>query len=128
MIAEKDLSEILLLARSLPCKDDAKNYQRIGHVIKHGHLVVLKVEGEIVGFAECYRMKNVPKFPVMPLPVDDPKGKILYCWAAVAKRNHVRNLIILGKRTFPYCSAIVWHTHRRKNALHLERIGDKNAT
>lgn len=124
MIRDEDLSDILVMARRLPCKDDVKNYQRIGHVLTRGHLVVLKVDGVIVGFAECYRMKEIPSFPVMPLPVDDPEGKILYCWAAVANRNFIKQLIELGKRTFPNCSAIAWHTHRRKNALHLERIGD----
>ncbi len=124
MLLEDELLDILILARRLPCKDDVKNYQRIGHVLNHGHLVVLKVDGQIVGFAECYRMKEIPSFPVMPLPKDDPEGKILYCWSAVADRNYIRALIALGKRTFPNCSEIAWHTHRRKNALHLERIGD----
>jgi hypothetical protein len=124
MLLEDELLDILILARRLPCKDDVKNYKRIGHVLTHGHLVVLKVDGEIKGFAECYRMKEIPSFPVMPLPVDDPDGKILYCWSAACERNFIRQLIELGKYNFQTCTHICWHTHRRKNALHLERIGD----
>ena len=124
MLLEDEILDVLILARKLPCKDDAKNYERIGHVLNHGHLVVLKVDGEIKGFAECYRMKEIPSFPVMPLPKDDPEGKILYCWAASCFPRFIRQLIELGKRTFPTLEVIAWHTHRRKNTLHLERIGD----
>lgn len=123
-VIEDEMVDILILARRLPCKDDAKNYERIEHVLKHGHLVIIKEAGQVVGYAECYRMKEIPSFPVRPLPVDDPEGKILYVWAFACWPGYLWKLKELGRNTFQTCTHFCWHRQKRKNALHLERIGD----
>jgi len=117
-----EVNSLLNLARRLPINDDAENLKRIRHAIFFGHVLILKSGGRIVGYAEVYRMQEPPSYPVIPWPVDDPKGKILYCWAAVCEEGYLFELIRLGKRTFPDCHCISWHRHRRNNKIHFERI------
>jgi len=119
---DQELETLVTLARRLPEDDDRENLKRIHHTQKYGHLIVLKEQGKIVGYAEGYRMDHVPDHPVLPLPKDNPDGKYVYCWAAVCEPGYLRKLIQMGKRTFKDCDWICWHTSRKNNRLHAERI------
>lgn len=112
---------ILNLMKRLP-GSNAFHLSRLGHTLEHGHLLILKEEGAIKGYAELFRMRHIPNYPVRPLPKDDPSGEYIYCFSAVAERGYILKLIQLCKKTFPKCTYIVWHRERRNRKLHLERI------
>lgn len=114
----QELEAIMELAYKLPYEN---HILRLGHASRFGHILSLKKEGELVAYAEVYVLDRIPTHPVIPLPVNVLGGKYLYCYAAVCKRNHIRELIKLGKRTFPQCEFIVYHRLKRNNQLKIER-------
>jgi hypothetical protein len=114
------MTSLLELANRLPTTEE-KNIKRISHVLEHGHLVEMKDGNKLVGYAEVYRLKDIPKFPVVPWPKDDPDGEYLYCWAASCERGRIKELIQIGKRRFRLCRWICYHRHKRNNKLHIER-------
>ena len=116
------MKQLIELARGLPIKEDSENFRRINHAIYFGHILLIKEHGRIVGYAEVYRVKESPAYPVTPWPIDDPAGKILYCWAAACEKGYIKKLIDLAKRTFPEVNFICWHRHKRNNKIHLERV------
>jgi hypothetical protein len=115
--------EIVALARRLPVRNDEKNIARLMHTEKHGHIVTLKVGGDLLGYAEVYRLKEIPTYPVIPFPVDDPEGKILYCFAAVCERGFIKDLMKLGFDIFKGVDRIVYHRRKHGNRLYqIERF------
>lgn len=118
-------SQLLQFARRLPVQDDAENLERLHHAEKFGHLVILRVAGDILGYAEVYRMKEIPKFPVIPFPKDDVDGKILYCFAMVCERGFCKDLIKLGFDTFIGIDTIAYHRNKHGNKLY-KIARDKN--
>lgn len=121
-VLEKELVD---LARRLPAKDDSKNLDRIRHAFANGHLVILRVGNDILGYAEVYRMKEIPSYPVIPYPVDDIDGDILYCFAAVCNPGFVKDLIKLGFDTFSTVNSIVYHRRKHGNKVY-KIVRDKN--
>ena len=118
-IPTKEDQELIVLARRLPVKDDFRNWRRIHHAKIFGHVLIVRQEGRIVGFAELYRMRYAPDYPVKPWPKDDPEGKVLYCYAAVCEKGFIRELINLAHRTFP---GLRIEYHRRKHGNKLYSI------
>src|ERR1700675_3083402 len=96
----EDVMQILELAQKLPDVSYNENIERLEHVKKHGHILILRDEGRVVAYAGLYRMKEAPPYPVIPYPVDDPEGEYLYCYAASCEKGRIKELIDLAKRTF----------------------------
>ena len=115
------LNELIPLARTLPVKSDEKNLARLKHVKRYGILLHIVDGNEIVGFVEAYRLKEIPAFPVVPWPIDDPGGKYLYVWAAACKNGYVKKLRALRLK-FNQCEWLCWHRRKYNNRLHKERI------
>ena len=109
---------LLQLAYRLPGQD---HFIRLGHASRYGHILSLRKDGYLVGYAEVYVLDRIPDHPVRPLPVNVPGGIYLYCYAAVCERNHIRELIRLAKRTFPNCKYIVYHRLKKNNQLKMEK-------
>jgi len=116
------IDSLVRLVCSIPGHNDCQNYERMKHADRFGHIMVLQEEGEITGYAEMYRMRSIPDYPVLPLPKNEPDGEYVYCWAASCERGRIRGLINLARRCFKNCRYLVWHNHRRNNKLHVERI------
>lgn len=116
--------KLIKFARRLPVQDDIENLERLRHADKFGHIIILRVAGDILGYAECYRMKEVPKYPVIPYPIDDVDGKILYCFAMVCERGFCKDLIKLGFDTFINVETIAYHRNKHGNKLY--KIARKN--
>lgn len=122
LLLEKDLLD---LARRLPLKDDSKNLERIRHANNNGHLVILRVGRDILGYAEVYRVKEIPNYPVIPYPKDDVDGNILYCFSAVCERGFIKDLIKLGFDSFLTVDSIVYHRRKHGNRVY-KIMRDKN--
>ena len=120
-ISTEDMLSVLDLMDRLPV-DREENVERLNHTLRHGHLLLLKEDGEVKGCAELFRVKRVPAYPVLPWPKDDPKGKFVYCFSAVTEKNRIRDLINLAKVRFSECKKIIWHTEKRNHKLNFERI------
>lgn len=110
--------QLVNLARRLPVKDDTENLERITHTRNHGHIVILSVGRDILGYAEVYRVKEIPSYPVIPYPVDDADGKILYCFAAVCEKGFISDLVRLGFDTFSGVETIAYHRNKHGNKLY----------
>lgn len=117
--------ELVSLARRLPIHDDEENRERILHADKYGHIVILNVGPHILGYAECYRVKEIPSYPVIPYPIDDVDGKILYCFAMVCEKGFCKDLIQLGFDTFINVETIAYHRNKHGNKLY-KIARDKN--
>lgn len=91
---------------------------RLAHVEKFGNIVILKVGPDLLGYAEVYRLKEYPDYPVIPYPVDDVDGKILYCFAMVCENGFAKDLIKLGFDTFPSIDTIAYHRWKHGNKLY----------
>lgn len=122
ILSQEELRECVRLARRLPEDNDLENIKRIVHASQRGQILIYKERGRIKAYAELYRLRYIPEHPVEPLPEDDPDGKFLYCWAAVAEKGYLLKLINMAKRTFKSCRFIVWHTYKKGAKLHMERI------
>ena len=121
MIDTEDILSVLDLMDRLPVERE-ENVERLNHTLRHGHLLLLKEEGEVKGCAELFRVKRVPAYPVLPWPKDDPKGRFVYCFSAVTEKNRILKLIQLAKEKFSECSHIIWHREKRNHKLYFERI------
>lgn len=119
-LVEKELVEF---ARRLPVHDDGENLNRIQHAKKNGHIVILRDGVKLLGYAEVYRLKSIPNYPVLPYPVDDIDGDILYCFAAVCEDWNIRKLIKLGFESFAGIKRIAYHRNKHGNKLYIiERV------
>lgn len=110
--------ELVELARRLPVKDDAKNIERLAHTERHGFIVKLGVGPDLIGYAEVYRVKEIPSYPVIPYPIDDEDGKILYCFAAVCEDGFIKELVKLGFDRFHDIEMIAYHRRKHDNKLY----------
>ena len=99
-------------------KEVKKNLERLLHVEKNGHLLLLKNEGRTVGYAELYVMKNAPSYPAVPYPRNEDQGTLLYCFAAVCERGFIQRLIKMAFDTFPEINEIVYHRRKHDNKLY----------
>ena len=111
---------MLDLMDRLPCTRE-ENESRLEHTRRNGHVLVLRDGEKISGIAELYRMSYAPDYPV-GWPVDDPNGKILYCYSAACRRNRIKELIKMAKQKFHDCVYIAWHRDKKNHKLYLERI------
>lgn len=111
-------AELLEMARRLPVTDISENLERLRHTRKFGHIVILKVGRDILGYAECFRVREIPTYPVIPYPIDDVDGKILYCFAAVCEKGFILDLIRLGFDTFSGVETIAYHRNKHGNKLY----------
>ena len=117
----EDLLDVLDLMDRLPV-DREENVERLNYTLRFGHLLLLKEEGKLTGCAELFRVEQIPDYPVIPWPKDNPKGKFVYCFSAVTEKNRILKLIQLAKKRFPECKKIIWHREKRNHKLSFERI------
>lgn len=121
-LEEQELNQIVDLSKRLPVKNEAKIFNRLLHAKWHGHLVIMREEGKVVGYAECYQLKAIPSYPVEPLPKNERGGKYLYVWAASCEKGYARKGLNVLKNNFPNCDFIIYHRFKRNNKLKIERI------
>lgn len=122
IVTELELKECVRFSRRLPEDRDLENIKRLVYVAQNGQLLIYKEQGKIKGYAELYRMNYIPSHPVEPLPIDNPDGEYLYCWAAVSEKGYLFKLIRMAKITFKSCKFLIWHTHKKNSKLHMEKI------
>lgn len=112
------MQEILDLADELPTSRK-RNLARLLHCGQYGYLVQVIENGELKAYGEGYLLNKIPTYPVVPWPKNEPDGRYLYCYAAVAKKGYLKKLIELGRRTFPNVKAICYHRHKKNHKLYL---------
>lgn len=96
--------------------------KRLAHCQKYGKIIFLFKRDVLVGYAELYQLKEIPKFPVIPWPKNDESGEFLYCFATACRPGQIRDLKKLAFRYFPNCKYLCYHRLKRRNKLHIERI------
>jgi hypothetical protein len=97
---------------------------RLCHVANNGYLLCLFDNGKVIGYAELYKVMDVPKYPAKQLPNTEENGKTLFVYALAVEADRPRaiwQMKQMARRIFNGCDSFAFHARDKNFKFYQER-------